>query len=249
MRQPTVLITGASDGIGLALAQRYRSHGARVLGVGRRPAAELPGDYCRVDLTQPFAAAVVADFLRQRGVDALDQLIHCAGVGSYGPIEAQASGAIDTLLDTNLHAPIALTHALLPALAAAAGRVIFIGSVVAALPAPEYAVYGATKAAIEGFARSLRVELRGRVGVQVIHPGATAPACTRRSARRWSGSAGGASPRPSESPSRSSVPARAARRLRQSGLATGCCGLRADTWAAWRSGQLLAACLRPLIAN
>lgn len=173
MRQPTVLITGASDGIGLALAQRYRSHGARVLGVGRRPAAELPGDYCRVDLTQPFAAAVVADFLRQRGVDALDQLIHCAGVGSYGPIEAQASGAIDTLLDTNLHAPIALTHALLPALAAAAGRVIFIGSVVAALPAPEYAVYGATKAAIEGFARSLRVELRGRVGVQVIHPGAT----------------------------------------------------------------------------
>jgi len=53
------------------------------------------------------------------------------------------------------------------------GRVIFIGSVAAALPAPDYAVYGATKAALEGFARSLRVELRGRVGVQVIHPGAT----------------------------------------------------------------------------
>lgn len=177
MRQKTVLITGASDGIGLALARILQHNGARVVSVGRRPAVEveptLRGDYCRVDLAEPFAAAVVAEFLRRRGVDTLDLLIHCAGVGSYGPPEAQAPGEIDALLDTNLRAPVALTHALLPALAEVAGRVVFIGSVAAALPAPDYAVYGATKAALEGFARSLRVELRGRVGVQVIHPGAT----------------------------------------------------------------------------
>jgi len=69
-------------------------------------------------------------------------------------------------------APIALTHALLPALWRARGTIAFIGSVAAALPVPEYAVYGATKAALAGFARSLRVELAGQVTVRVIHPGA-----------------------------------------------------------------------------
>lgn len=177
MQQKIVLITGASDGIGLALARLLRGDGARVVSVGRRPdadvAPELRDDYCRVDLAQPFAAALVAEFLGRRGIDGLDLLIHCAGVGSYGPAEAQSPGEIDALLDTNLRAPVALTHALLHTLAAASGRVVFIGSVAAALPTPDYAVYGATKAALEGFARSLRVELRGRVGVQVIHPGAT----------------------------------------------------------------------------
>ncbi len=177
MGELNVLITGATDGIGLALARRYQAAGARVLAVGRRPAdaldESLRAAYCRVDLAQPFAAALVAAFLSRRRVDHLDLLIHCAGVGSYGPATAQAPAAIDGLIDTNLRAPIALTHGLLPLLAAARGRVIFIGSVAAALPAPDYAVYGATKAALEGFARSLRVELRGSVGVQVIHPGAT----------------------------------------------------------------------------
>lgn len=177
MAQLNVLITGASDGIGLALAQIYQSRGARVIAVGRRSAAQLePGlrrEYCRVDLTQPYTATLVSEFLRRRGIARLDLLIHCAGVGSYGAAEAQAPQAIDALVDTNLRAPIALTHAQLPALAAAGGRVVFIGSVAAALPVPDYAVYGATKAALEGFARSLHVELRGQIGVHAIHPGAT----------------------------------------------------------------------------
>lgn len=176
-RPRTVLITGASDGIGLALARRYRQRGARVLAIGRRRAEELDpalrADYWRVDLAQPFAPAVVVELLRRQGSEPLDLLVHCAGIGSYGPPEAQAAPAIDALLDTNLRAPIALTHALLPALRAASGRVVFVGSVAAALPVPDYAVYGATKAGLEGFARSLRVELGDAVGIQVIHPGAT----------------------------------------------------------------------------
>lgn len=176
---PTILITGATDGIGLALARCYQARGARLVLVGRRPADALdpqlfgPEAYCRADLAQPFAPALLAEFLRRHKVDRLDLLIHNAGVGSYGPAEAQAPAAIDALLDTNLRAPIALTHALLPPLLAARGRVVFIGSVAAALPAPDYAVYGATKAALAGFARSLRIELRDQVAVQVIHPGAT----------------------------------------------------------------------------
>lgn len=70
MRRKMVLITGASDGIGLALARLLQGSGARVVSVGRRPdvdvAPQLRGDYCRIDLAQPFAAAVVAEFLRRR---------------------------------------------------------------------------------------------------------------------------------------------------------------------------------------
>jgi len=66
--QSIVLITGATDGIGRALAQIYRARGARVIGIGRRPADAAPpdqrSDYCRVDLAQPFAPALVADVLR-----------------------------------------------------------------------------------------------------------------------------------------------------------------------------------------
>jgi short-subunit dehydrogenase len=173
--RPTVLITGATDGIGLELARIYRARGAQLVLVGRRSAEALdPAEYyCRVDLAQPYAAMIVAEFVQQQGIPHLDLLIHNAGIGSYGPVEEQTPEQIDRLLDTNLCAPISLTHALLPYLAAARGRVVCIGSVAAALPAPEYAVYGATKAALEGFARNLRIELHGQVAVQVIHPGAT----------------------------------------------------------------------------
>ncbi|MEN9934164.1 MAG: hypothetical protein RLZZ387_743 [Chloroflexota bacterium] len=175
--QQHILITGASDGIGLALARHYQAAGARVIAIGRRPPTELDpalrADYCRVDLAQPYAAPLVADFLRGRGVVWLDLLVHCAGVGAYGPAEDQPPEELGAVLDTNLRAPIALTHVLLSLLAASRGRVVFIGSVAAALPTPEYAVYGATKAALEGFARSLRVELRDQARVQVIHPGPT----------------------------------------------------------------------------
>ena len=177
--QRTIVITGATDGIGLALAQHYHTIGERLVLIGRRsldvldPHLFTPETYCRVDLAQPFAAPLIADWLGRRAIRRLDLLIHNAGIGAYSPPAAQTSDSVDALLDTNLRAPIALTHALLPLLVAAHGRVVFIGSVAAALPVPDYAVYGATKAALEGFARSLRVELRGQVGVQVVHPGAT----------------------------------------------------------------------------
>ncbi|HSM21586.1 MAG TPA: SDR family NAD(P)-dependent oxidoreductase, partial [Rubrivivax sp.] len=79
----------------------------------------------------------------------------------------------DELLAVNLRAPMALTHALLPRLAATHGAVAFVSSVHAALPAPEFAVYTASKAALDGFARSLRIELAGQVDVLTLWAGAT----------------------------------------------------------------------------
>ena len=177
-RPRTVVITGATDGLGLALARGMAARGDRLILLGRRPLATLDdplfsvATYCQIDLAAPDCADALDRFLRERGITAVDLAIQNAGVGSYGPVAAQSPERIEELLRVNLHAPLALTYALLPALWRARGTLVFIGSVAAALPVPQYAVYGATKAALEGFARSLRIELAGQVAVRVFHPGA-----------------------------------------------------------------------------
>jgi short-subunit dehydrogenase len=175
----TVCITGATDGIGRALAEYYAAQGVRLLLIGRRPLAELdsrlfqPENYCQVDLREAQASAVISTFLAERRINQIDLLIQSAGIGSYGPIEQEQAATIDAILETNLIAPLRLTHTLFPQLARARGCVVLIGSVVATLPTPDYAVYAASKAALEGFARSVRIELGKQVAIQIIHPGAT----------------------------------------------------------------------------
>ncbi len=178
---PTVLITGATDGLGLALARHYHSRGVRLVLVGRRPLADLsaplfrPDTYCQLDLADNSQYARLYTWLRANGVWALDQVIHNAGVGWVGPIGEQPPTSIRELVAVNLLAPIHLTHGLFPWVQAAAGLFTFIGSVVAALPAPHYAVYAATKAALAGFVRNLQTELAAchpNVQAQIIHPGA-----------------------------------------------------------------------------
>jgi short-subunit dehydrogenase len=176
---PTILTTGVTDGIGRALARHYAAAGARVLGIGRRPLDATPSGiftpdtYCLADLAQPESAEIICGFLDNQGVDRLDLLVHNAGMGWYGPISEQTQESISELLAVNLRTPIALTHALLPRLAAARGTVAFVSSVHATLPTPEFAVYTATKAALDGFARSLRIELAGTVNVLTLWAGAT----------------------------------------------------------------------------
>ena len=186
----TVLITGATDGLGLALARRYRAQGSVVLMVGRRSLAALepafftPATYCEADLALPDAHRRVAAWLDAQAVRALDLLIHNAGLGYVGDLESQDPANIRTLVDVNLWAPIALSHALFPRLQAAQARCVFISSVAADLPGPRYAVYTATKAALDGFARAWRAELRADgsgVTVQVIHPGAVRTAMHAKS--------------------------------------------------------------------
>jgi short-subunit dehydrogenase len=190
MTARTILLTGATDGIGLALARIYHAQGERLILVGRRaldtldPALFTPQRYCRVDLALPYCAGIVEQFLKTRDIQSIDLLIHNAALGYYGATATQPAHSIHERVAVNLRAPVALTHALLPHLRQSGnvategkqpgqGKIVFISSVVSALPCPDYAVYGATKAALDGFARSLRVELRGSIGVQVIYPGGT----------------------------------------------------------------------------
>jgi short-subunit dehydrogenase len=175
----TILVTGASDGIGQALAREFAGRGDRVLGVGRRPfeqvgaSAPAADDYCVADLAAPESFERIAAFLDARGINRLDILIHNAAVGWYGAPAQQGPESIDLLLAVNLRAPIQLTHALLGRVRAAHGVVAFVSSVHTALPTPEFAVYTATKAALDGFARNLRIEERGAVDVVVLWPGPT----------------------------------------------------------------------------
>ncbi len=180
--QPVILITGATDGIGLALARRHHEAGARLVLVGRRPLDELddplftPETYCRTDLSQSDCADVIAAWLDAQAVDQLHLLINNAGAGFVGGMAEQTPENIRMLEAVNLRAPIAIAHRLLHRVEAAGGKLVFIGSVAAVMPTPDYAVYTATKAALDAFVRNLRIELAALdrpVRVQMIHPGAT----------------------------------------------------------------------------
>jgi len=129
--------------------------------------------YCQADLAQPGCERRVVRWCDEQGIDTLDLLVHNAGTGYWGATEDQTSEDIARVVAVNLSAPIALTHGLFDRLSAAGGHVVFVGSVIAALPCPDYAVYGATKAGLDGLARNLVYELAPQVTTQVIHPGAT----------------------------------------------------------------------------
>jgi len=177
-----VAITGATDGIGLALARKYQQQGARLILMGRRapetldPALFTPHHYCQIDLAQPTSAEQTLSWLHEENITGLDLVIHNAALGYVGALASQAEGNIRQMVAVNVQAPILLSHALYPLVARAAGKFIFVSSVVASLPSPTYAVYTATKAALDSFVRNWQIELRADqspVRAQIIRPGAT----------------------------------------------------------------------------
>lgn len=177
-----VVITGATDGIGLALARHYRQAGARLILLGRRALDTLDQSffttacYCQVDLATTQSVEEVSLWLHENKIDAIDLVILNAAGGYVGPIPSQQEENIRQLIAVNLSTPLALTHALYPLVERAAGKFVFISSVVAGLPGPTYAVYTATKAALDSFVRNWQIELqadRSPVKAQVIRPGAT----------------------------------------------------------------------------
>ncbi|MEM7392835.1 MAG: SDR family NAD(P)-dependent oxidoreductase [Verrucomicrobiota bacterium] len=95
-------------------------------------------------------------------------MIHNAATGHFGRL-AESADIIERLVQVNLTLPLALTHGLIDR----CSKVAFVSSVASVFPCPDYSVYSATKAALDGFARSLAIEEKDRVAVQVIHPGAT----------------------------------------------------------------------------
>ena len=172
----TVLITGATDGIGRALAKIYRARGNRLVLVGRRTldtrndALYTEDTYCQTDLSQNDCADRVCEFLNAQKIDTIDLAIQNAGTGYFGPIAEQSAESIREIVAVNLLSPLRLTHALMPYLQTN-GKLVLIGSITHAFPCPDYAVYAASKEALNALGRNLQIE--GDINVQIIHPGAT----------------------------------------------------------------------------
>ena len=172
----TALVTGATGGIGNAIARALHERGARVLLSGRRRGAldELAaslGDRAEVvvaDLAERDAAVRLAE-----AAGAVDVLVANAALPASGRVEDFDHDQIDRALDVNLRAPIQLTRALLPGmLERGRGHVVFVSSLSGKAASPRSGIYSATKFGLRGFAGGLRedVEPLG-IGVTVVFPG------------------------------------------------------------------------------
>jgi uncharacterized protein len=171
-----VLLTGATGGIGQAVARALAAEGARVLLSGRRAAlleevrARLgEGAECLpADLAERGAAAELAE-----RAGAVDVLVANAALPASGRLDDFAPEEIDRALDVNLRAPVQLTRALLPAmLDRGRGHVVLVSSLSGKVASIGSAVYSATKFGLRGFAAGLREDLHGSgVGVTVVYPG------------------------------------------------------------------------------
>jgi len=172
----TVLLTGATGGIGRAIAHALDARGARMLLSGTRvdvldrlsgslggPAEALPAD-----LTDAGEARELAE--RAGWVDVL---VANAGLPASGPLDDFTAEELDRALDVNLRAPIQLTRALLPQMVERGrGHLVFVSSLAGKVASVGSSVYSATKFGLRGFAAGLREDLHGSgVGVTVVFPG------------------------------------------------------------------------------
>jgi short-subunit dehydrogenase len=172
----TVLLTGATGGLGQTIARALDAKGACLLLSGRRTelldqvraslgegAASLPAD-----LAEPVAAAELA-----RRAGAVDVLVANAGLPASGRFDGFAPEEIDRALDVNLRAPMQLTRALLPGMVERGrGHLVFVSSLAGKVTSTGSSVYSATKFGLRGFAAGLRADLHGSgVGVTLVCPG------------------------------------------------------------------------------
>ncbi|MFC3326892.1 oxidoreductase [Mesorhizobium cantuariense] len=170
------LVTGASSGIGRATADALLSAGFRVFGTSRRTASQ-PSDGVTMltcDVTDDAAVAkMVDDVLAKAG--RIDLLVNNAGMGLFGGAEESSIAQAQALFDVNVFGVFRVTNAVLPAMRRQGkGRIVNLSSVQGFIPAPYFALYSATKHAIEGYSESLDHELRPfGIRVSLVEPAYT----------------------------------------------------------------------------
>jgi short-subunit dehydrogenase len=219
-----VVITGASTGIGKALALAWAREGGRVVLSARGESAlrevareverrggdpvVVPGDVTSRDHREELVARAVA------GGRSLDVLVNNAGRGYYASFDRVDLDELRALFELNVVAPLALSQLAAPHLASAKGAIVMISSVAGVVAAPKYTAYSATKFALEAMSSAMRAELAERgVRVLVVRPG---PVDTpfRRNAARGEGERGYDAPDP-RAQSADEVAARTLRALRR----------------------------------
>jgi 3-oxoacyl-[acyl-carrier protein] reductase len=180
-----IVVTGASRGIGLAIARKLAASGYAVTAVARRGSEDLDAaaEACRQEGfgSLAFAALDLSDieaipeFVRQlrRRSGPIYGLVNNAGIGTEGLLATMPNSQIEALLRLNNLSPIVLTkYVVRGMMAEGRGRIVNLSSIIASTGYNALSVYGATKAAMVGFTRSLSREV-GRLGITVnaIAPG------------------------------------------------------------------------------
>ena len=188
----TIVITGASSGIGKATARLFLDKGWNVVATMRNPAAEKDlKEQARLklialDVQDPEGPkAAVAEAIEAYG--RIDVWLNNAGYGAFGPVEAGGRKEIERQFDVNVFGLIACVQAVAPHFRERkAGVLINISSIGGIMTVPAYAVYNATKFAVEGLSEGLWYEL-GTFGVKVkvIEPGAIKTEFGGRSQDVW----------------------------------------------------------------
>ncbi|HXS07884.1 MAG TPA: SDR family NAD(P)-dependent oxidoreductase [Rhizomicrobium sp.] len=177
-----VLVTGGSRGLGLAIAKKLVGDGFRVLALARKPTDELNAliaaapagalHFVLFDLAQlDRIADLVRDLKAAHGP--LYGLVNNAGLGTEGVLSNMSDAKIESLIRLNVHSPLILTKAVMRSMMVTGeGRIVNMASIIGFTGYSGLSVYGATKAAMLGFTRSLAREA-GRLGVTVnaVAPG------------------------------------------------------------------------------
>ncbi len=195
--RPVALITGATGGMGRAIAARFARAGSDLILAARSEAAlaELQDE-----LGGAATSAVVCDLAKPEDVERLaaaafgaprlDLVVHAAGAYASGTWENSPAGSLRALLAVNVEAPAALSRRLLPAIRQSRGQIVFVNSTQGLRGTAEVGAYAASKHAMKAVAETLRQELRGTgVRVLTVFPGSTATpmqqAIQRQKGRSW----------------------------------------------------------------
>ena len=169
----TVLVTGASSGIGRTTALLLAQLGAHVLAGMRTPQELGPGiTPVELDITNPGHV----DALRAH---ALDALVNNAGIATTGPLEFLPLDELRRQLEVNVIAQLAVTQACMPALRRSQGRIVNVSSISGRVALPLYGPYAASKFALEALSDSLRREQD--LPVILVEPGSIATPIWERS--------------------------------------------------------------------
>jgi uncharacterized protein len=170
----TVLITGATGGLGQEIARAFAAADARLILSGRRTevlgpiASETGARVLAADLSQPDAPRRLVE---QAGD--VDILVAAAGLPASGPVDSFTVEQVDRALDVNLRAPILLSRAYAPRMAErGGGHIVLMSSLSGKAATAGTALYSATKFGLRGFGLSMREDWRDRgVGVSILFPG------------------------------------------------------------------------------
>jgi uncharacterized protein len=196
MRDKFAVVTGASTGIGAAIAERLAAHGAHLVLVARS-ADKLDEAVARLsqqhgvtvravplDLAAADAPARLAKTLADEGIE-VEMLVNNAGVSVPGPVLHGDPARFRSLIDVNISASTELTTLLMPEMVARGhGTVVNIASTGGYMPAPYLAVYAATKAYVVSFTQALWAETKGTgVRVVAVSPGPTKTPMNSRGTR------------------------------------------------------------------